>query len=209
MCSLKAASYQNEKALSTMPKLSCEACLPDIGKYYDDSNGIVANNQAMLLMATSHPHGARLLASGRVVVLRDEVCSRVRIGMIHRVMSPQHFRSNNIAVLLKAAPVQTSATAVLKKVKTYFMLSLVDLGTKGGKLGMTPIFLDLWTTDPFPTKDIAVTPRWPPSSDSLSVTDGTYELRAVPLTSIAVVTSRTIKVWERETFFWQGFTSHH
>jgi antiviral helicase SKI2 len=90
------------------------------------------------------------------------------------------------------------------------MLSLVDPETKGGKLGMNSIFLDLWTTDSFPIKDIPVPPRWPPSPDSLSVTDGIYELRAVPLTSIAIVTSRTIKVWERETsFFWQRFTGHH
>lgn len=41
------------------------------------------------------------------------------------------------------APVQISAPGVLKKVKTYFMLSLVDPETKGAKLGMNPVFLDI------------------------------------------------------------------
>lgn len=59
-----------------MPKISCEVCLPDIHQYYDDSYDIVANNQKLISMAISHPQGARLLASGRVVILRDEVCSQ-------------------------------------------------------------------------------------------------------------------------------------
>jgi antiviral helicase SKI2 len=56
-----------------MPKLNCEVCLPDINEYYDDSYEIVANNQRLISMATGHPQGAKLLASGRVVVLHDGV----------------------------------------------------------------------------------------------------------------------------------------
>jgi antiviral helicase SKI2 len=64
---------QNEQTLSKMPKLSCEVCLPDINQYYNDSYDIVANNQKLISMAMGHPQGAKLLASGRVVVLHDGV----------------------------------------------------------------------------------------------------------------------------------------
>lgn len=39
----------------------------------------------------------------------------------------------------------------------------------------------------------AVPPRWPLQPQSLMVEGGVYELIAVPFTSIAIVTSRTIK----------------
>ena len=47
----------------------------------------------------------------------------------------QHFRSNNVAVLLKPAPVKADASGVLEKVKTYYVLALVDPDTKSGQLG--------------------------------------------------------------------------
>lgn len=40
----------------------------------------------------------------------------------------------------------------------------------------------------------AVPPQWPPSAQNLVVDDGVYELAVVPVTSIALVTSRTLKV---------------
>lgn len=40
----------------------------------------------------------------------------------------------------------------------------------------------------------AVPPKWPLQPQTLMVERGVYELIAVPLTSIAVVTSRTLKV---------------
>jgi antiviral helicase SKI2 len=40
----------------------------------------------------------------------------------------------------------------------------------------------------------AVPPQWPPSAQHLVVEDGEYELIVVPVTSIAFVTSRTLKV---------------
>ncbi|KAJ7794574.1 hypothetical protein B0H14DRAFT_3159045 [Mycena olivaceomarginata] len=61
------------------------------------------------------------LASGRVVVLRDS-----------------HFKSNNLAVLLKAAPVTTSESGVLEKVKTYFVLALADADAKTQKQDIAP-----------------------------------------------------------------------
>lgn len=40
----------------------------------------------------------------------------------------------------------------------------------------------------------AVTPRWPPTPEPLLIDDGVYELVTVPLTSISLITNRTIKV---------------
>jgi antiviral helicase SKI2 len=40
----------------------------------------------------------------------------------------------------------------------------------------------------------AVPPQWPPSAQDLVVENGVYELTEVPITSIALVTSRTLKV---------------
>jgi hypothetical protein len=40
----------------------------------------------------------------------------------------------------------------------------------------------------------AVPPHWPPSAQDLVVEGGVYQLTEVPITSIALVTSRTLKV---------------
>ena len=40
----------------------------------------------------------------------------------------------------------------------------------------------------------AVPPHWPPSAQDLVVKGGVYQLSEVPITSIALVTSRTLKV---------------
>ena len=45
----------------------------------------------------------------------------------------------------------------------------------------------------------AVPPRWPPTPESLAVNDGVYEMTAVPLTSISLVTGRTLKVHRAKT----------
>ncbi|KAF7302620.1 ATP-dependent RNA helicase [Mycena chlorophos] len=152
---------ESEKTLSTLPKLSCDICGTDIESYYDDSLAIVAANQRLLTMAVGHPQGSKLLASGRVVVLRDS-----------------HFKSS-LAVLLKAAPLVASEMGVLEKLKTYFVLALVDEATKSQKRNVDPQ---------------AVTPRWPPTPQSLAVENPVYEVTAVPLTSIAMITGRTIKI---------------
>jgi antiviral helicase SKI2 len=39
-----------------------------------------------------------------------------------------------------------------------------------------------------------VPPQWPPLAQNLVVNDGVYEMGVVPITSIALVTSRTLKV---------------
>ncbi|TFK41940.1 ATP-dependent RNA helicase [Crucibulum laeve] len=152
----------SEKALSSLQKLSCEACTPVIETLYDDSLAVVDMNQRMLEMAASHPQGAKLLNPGRIVVLRDG-----------------HFRSNNVGILLKQAPVHALDSGLLDKVKTYYVLALVDPDTKSNRRDIDPQ---------------AVPPLWPPKPESLLVEDGVYDVRAVPLTSITLVTSRTIKV---------------
>ena len=40
----------------------------------------------------------------------------------------------------------------------------------------------------------SVPPHWPPSAQDIVVEGGVYELTEVPMTSIALVTSRTLKV---------------
>ncbi|KAF7302996.1 ATP-dependent RNA helicase [Mycena kentingensis (nom. inval.)] len=150
----------SEKTLSTLPKLSCDVCQPDISRFYDDSFAIVAANQRLLTMAVGHPQGTKLLSSGRVVVLRDS-----------------HFKSS-LAVLLKPAPVVASDSGVREKLRTYFVLALVDEETKRQRRGT--LFI--------------LTPRWPPQPLSLIVDNAVYEVTAVPLSSIAMITGRTIKL---------------
>ncbi|KAG5647663.1 hypothetical protein DXG03_008386 [Asterophora parasitica] len=153
---------KSEKLLSTLKNLDCDICLTDIGSFYDESFRIVALNQKLLSMAVAHPQGAKTIAGGRVIILRDG-----------------HFRNYTLAVLLKAAPLQTSESGLFEKVKTYYVLALVDEETKSGERDLD---------------NQAVAPRWPPTPQSLVVENGTYELRAIPLTSIALVTNKTIKV---------------
>jgi antiviral helicase SKI2 len=60
--------------LSMLPKLDCDICLQDIDEFYDLTTGIIEQHQKLVSMAAAHPQGNKLLASGRVVVLRDGVC---------------------------------------------------------------------------------------------------------------------------------------
>ncbi|KAF9469690.1 antiviral helicase [Collybia nuda] len=153
---------ESEKALSTLAKLECNACLPDINAFYDDSYDILDYNRRLLVMAVSHPQGAKSLVTGRVVILRDG-----------------HFKSNSAAILLKPAPLQTLESGLLEKIKTYYVLALVDPETKSGKHDID---------------SQGIPPRWPPTPESLLVDEGVYELRAVSLTSIIFVTNKIVKV---------------
>ncbi|KAF8079036.1 antiviral helicase [Lyophyllum atratum] len=95
------------------------------------------------------------------------------------ILRDGHFKPYTAAVLLKSAPLQTLESGLLEKVKTYYVLALVSPETKSGE------------------HDIdgqAMAPRWPPTPASLLVNNGVYDVRAVPLTSIALVTNKTIKV---------------
>ncbi|PPR06143.1 hypothetical protein CVT26_005365 [Gymnopilus dilepis] len=153
---------ESERLLSSLPRLECPECLPDIELYYDQTRAIVEKNQSMLEMALSHPQGSKTLVAGRVVILRDG-----------------HFQHNNVAVILKPAPMKASDSGVLSNMKTYFILAWVDSSIKAGKQDVDAD---------------AVPPLWPLKPDSLKIESGVYELRAVPLSSIAMVTDRMIKV---------------
>ncbi|KAF8910025.1 ATP-dependent RNA helicase [Gymnopilus junonius] len=155
---------ESEKILSTLPRLGCPKCLPDIELHYDQTKDIVANNQKMLDIAQGHPQGSKILSAGRVVILRDG-----------------HFRDSNVAVVLRQAPVAASVSGILNKMRTYFVLAWVDPDTKGGKRGK---YVDAE----------AVPPLWPIAPDSLFIDFGVYELRLVPLSSIVMVTNRMIKI---------------
>ena len=64
--------FQSEKSLSSLPDLDCAVCQTDIDLYYDESLKIVEENQTLLGIALGQD--SRTLSSGRVVILRDEVC---------------------------------------------------------------------------------------------------------------------------------------
>ena len=67
-----------------MRKLDCDICLQDIEDYYDTTVSMIEHNQRLLSMATENPHGARVLSSGRVVILRDGVRKRRFVENFHR-----------------------------------------------------------------------------------------------------------------------------
>lgn len=68
----------------------------------------------------------------------------------------------------------------------FFVLVLVDVSAKERiqAAGILTSSTDL---------DFQIPPRWPPEG-SLVIEEGTYVLSAVPLTSISLVTERTVKV---------------
>ncbi|KAI0361085.1 antiviral helicase [Trametes cingulata] len=156
---------ETEKKLSSLPQLSCDVCTPDIEAYYDTSFDIVDMNQRLLTMAAGTPHGSKLLSTGRVVVLRDG-----------------HYKSN-IGVLLKQAPNALAnshpSVSSSEKVKLYYVLAMVSPETRKGETDMDAQ---------------AVPPQWPPRPETLLVDEPTYDLTPIPLSSIAMVSNRTIKL---------------
>ncbi|KAH9929726.1 antiviral helicase [Fomitopsis serialis] len=96
---------EHEKALSTLQKLSCDVCSPDIERYYDASYDIVELNRDLVSMAVQNTQGSKLFTTGRVVVLRDG-----------------HFQWK-IAVILKGS-------RTVENVRMYYVLAMVDPDTK-------------------------------------------------------------------------------
>ncbi|EMD42321.1 hypothetical protein CERSUDRAFT_90937 [Gelatoporia subvermispora B] len=154
---------EHEKSLRRYTELACDVCLPDIYRFYDISADVVEHNQKMLTLALKHPQGGRILAPGRLVILRDA-----------------HFRSN-VGVLLKGGE-------TVDNVKSFFVLVLVDHETKR-KAGSS--------------EDFGIPPRWPVDRYPTRYEDEeiTYEVAQLPLTSITLVTERTIKV-DTDTLFY-------
>ncbi|KAG9222318.1 hypothetical protein CCMSSC00406_0002653 [Pleurotus cornucopiae] len=152
---------EGERTLATLPKLSCEICQEDIDMYYDMSLDVIECNQRLLEMASNHPQASKSLVPGRIVILRDT-----------------HFNRNNVAVILKQAPIVASADTGAK-LKAFYVLALVDAETKSRKLDVDAQSL---------------APRWPLIPEMINENDAVYEVAAVPLTSIVLVTERVIKV---------------
>ncbi|KAF9075050.1 antiviral helicase [Rhodocollybia butyracea] len=94
------------------------------------------------------------------------------------VLRDRHFQYNNIGVLIKPAATQLESDTG-EKSKSYFVLALVDEDLKNGKRDVD---------------NSAITPHWPPTPGSLVVGKPTYQLTTVSLSSISMVTDRTIKV---------------
>ncbi|KAI0334446.1 antiviral helicase [Cubamyces sp. BRFM 1775] len=94
------------------------------------------------------------------------------------VLRDGHYQSN-IGVLLKQAPNNYATAFHGEKTKLYWVLAMVSPETRMGK------------TD---VDGQAIPPRWPPRPESLLVDEPIYDLTPVPLTSIAMVSSRSVKV---------------
>ncbi|KAI6047978.1 ATP-dependent RNA helicase [Pisolithus marmoratus] len=88
------------------------------------------------------------------------------------ILRNQHFYPFSIAVLLKPDLRERSAE------KKFFVLSVVDKRSKTRKLEV----------------EEDVPPRWCPNALSLVVENATYQLESVPISSISLVTNKTIKV---------------
>ncbi|KAJ3535718.1 hypothetical protein NMY22_g6357 [Coprinellus aureogranulatus] len=156
------AVIEAEKELSALPRVECDICGQDIERFYDACYDIAKRNESLLQLALSSPQGAKLLAPGRVVVVRDG-----------------HFSGTNLAILLKQAPVPTLESGLIGQVKAYFVLALVTPETKSRDRDLDPQSLP---------------PLWPFSPGPLFIENYTYELKAVPITSVVLVTDRTVKV---------------
>ncbi|THH29341.1 hypothetical protein EUX98_g4845 [Antrodiella citrinella] len=155
---------ESETTLQKLPRLSCDICSPDISQLYETSKAIITCNNKMLKMVSDHPSSSRVLCPGRVVVLRDE-----------------HFRWN-VGVVLKQAPVAASASGVREKIKRYDVLALVDLATKNAPARSGDL------------QALAPPPIWPPRPANLVGDLTEYDVKIVPLTSIAMVTDAVLKV---------------
>jgi len=104
------------------------------------------------------------------------------------VLRDGHFRCN-LAVILRPA---ASPSGVPSRTKHYDVLALVSPETKTGDIDV-----DLE----------AIAPHWPPLPTELDGVLDTYDLKTVPLTSFAMVTSQAIKV-EHEMILYGHRISH-
>lgn len=138
-----------EGHLASLPAMPDEERAKHLSRYYDQCASAVASNLAMLSLASDHRQGAKNMATGRIVILRDT-----------------HF-DFDVAVLVKAVAS-----------REFLVLAAVTKERKEGKLD---------------AKSERVAPRWPPALRDRSQ-DLVYDLREVPLSSIALLSDYTIKV---------------
>ena len=87
---------EGEKELSSMPSLDDSPRIRDIRQYYKLSSRMVALNQQVTDAAMLHGSTSKLFAAGRVVILRDQVCSHVsplcRLSKLSLAFSRQRCR---------------------------------------------------------------------------------------------------------------------
>ncbi|KAG8834790.1 hypothetical protein FRC17_007107 [Serendipita sp. 399] len=163
--------------LGKLPKLQCTLCSSDIDVVYDLSKDILWRHQGILAMAAGQSTGMKIFATGRVVVLRDAVS----IYILPLDVSPyiaKHF-PGNLAVILKKAPLASIKVEPGQILAPHFVLALVDPSTKAGVKDLDPA---------------TVAPVWKFNLDTFLIQDRTYDVKAVPLTSITRVTNRVIRV---------------
>jgi antiviral helicase SKI2 len=131
---------QSEKALTSLKKFECDICKPEIEWYYESVADIVEWSSQLLLMDTGYHKSSKQLLQGRIVVLRDGVCTHVNTKFITHIDGgdPQHFRCH-IGVALRAAPLTVSDPTGREKVGTYHVLAVVSPETKAGEHGMSQI----------------------------------------------------------------------
>ncbi|KAL8278507.1 hypothetical protein RQP46_009197 [Phenoliferia psychrophenolica] len=151
---------EGEMELKALKKLPPGPRTDELMQFYDISLRVVELNTAVLEGVLSHPAAAKVLATGRIVILSDG-----------------HFRDNP-AVLLKSAPAAVLPSGVIDSTKQFFVLAFVPPEIRSKKH-------DVAADD--------VPPLWPPRPQQ-SVAEMTYELAIVPITSISLVTSLTMKV---------------
>ncbi|KAI0081161.1 ATP-dependent RNA helicase [Panus rudis PR-1116 ss-1] len=106
---------EREKTYSTLPKLSCDVCNPDISQYYDDSSAIVEYTNHMHQFASIQPTSTKHFTPGRIVILRDG-----------------HFNWN-VGVLLRQSA-SSSLMGGREKIRLFDVLALVSPERKSSKL---------------------------------------------------------------------------
>ena len=57
----------------SMPELQCDICSSDIERYYDAQNTVVNYNKRLFSMAAGGASNQNVLATGRIVILRNSV----------------------------------------------------------------------------------------------------------------------------------------
>jgi len=93
------------------------------------------------------------------------------------ILSDGHF-TDSPAVVLKPAPLAVTAAGTIDPLKQYYVLAFVSPDVRDRKRDLS---LD------------EIPPRWPPRTD-LPAEGLTYELVAVPLTSVALITAVMVKL---------------
>ncbi|EST10011.1 rRNA-processing arch domain protein [Kalmanozyma brasiliensis GHG001] len=141
-----------ERKLAKAPRPSPPERDEQLATLYDLCAAVVSSNQSVFELALSHPQGAKVFGSGRVVLLRDG-----------------HF-DFDVGVMVR----QVGAAEFL-------VLAAVTTERKRG---------DLDRADP---DGAGVPPLWPPQVQPVEA-ELVYDLREVPLSSIALITDQTIKL---------------